>query len=139
MQHRGVKIVDMKWVFGGRETQRVGCAVSDPRLNSAACQPHRAALGVMISSRALRHRSAAEFPAPDDERILEHTPLTQVADQRGTATIDLEGPRANSRRHIRVMIPARVIELHKPDATLSHPTGHQAVRRKASIGLLYSV
>ena len=41
------------------------------------------------SSRRFAHRRAAEFAAPDDQRVVQQAALLQVADQRGRRLVDL--------------------------------------------------
>ena len=45
----------------------------------------------MVAAVALGHRRAAEFAAPDDERVVEHAALLQVVDQRGRRPVDFLG------------------------------------------------
>ncbi len=77
---------------------------------------------------ALGHRRAAEFAAPDDERVVEHAALLEVADQgRGR----LVGRLSHSSRVCLLMrvvvVPIAVIELNEPHAALGQAAGEQAV------------
>ena len=90
----------------------------------------------------LAHRRAAEFAAPDDQRVVQQAALLQVLDQRGGRA---DRPRGNGRRAacrgrvsgVAVVVPVGVIELHEADAALDQPPGQQAVvgeRRLARLG-----
>ena len=53
----------------------------------------REALDVMIAAvAALRHRRAAEFAAPDHQRVVEHAALLQVRDQGRGRPVDFLAP-----------------------------------------------
>ena len=60
----------------------------NPRLDPTPSQPDRKATGVMIpsivfrSQRTLAIHRAAEFPRPDNERVIEHSSIRQVTHQR---------------------------------------------------------
>ena len=75
--------------FDGVVAELVGLAVRDAAFDAAAGHPHREAADVVVAPAfglidvALGHRRAAEFAAPDDERVVEHAALLEVGDQRG--------------------------------------------------------
>ena len=62
-------------------------AVVDPGLHAAAGHPHREAARMMIAAvvvlgqPALAVDGAAEFSAPDDQRVVEHAALLQILNQ----------------------------------------------------------
>src|SRR5258708_6239694 len=84
----GVEIVDVDGVFNRLEPEFVGSAVDVAALYAAPSQPHREAVMIMVpavdfagvsSGRGqLDGRSAAEFPAPNDQRFIEHAALLQI-------------------------------------------------------------
>ena len=49
-QECGVEIVDMNWVFSGRESELVGGAVHGAALHAAAGQPHREPVVVVVAA-----------------------------------------------------------------------------------------
>ena len=74
MKNRGVNVVHVCAVCRGIETQFVGFADDRARFRAATCEPHRERINVVIAARrvpVLTHRSAAEFAAPNHERVLE--------------------------------------------------------------------
>jgi len=80
MQDGRVQVVDMRGVAGHVETELVGLAISDALFDAAAREPQRESLVVMISTQAAArvrvafdHRRATEFPAPNDDRIVEQS------------------------------------------------------------------
>ena len=54
------------------EAEFVAFADGDAGLDAAAGQPHGEGVGVMVAAiaAALHHRRAAEFAAPDDQRVV---------------------------------------------------------------------
>ncbi len=84
------------WTWTGFSTtwkpEIVGRAVSDARLDAAAGHPHRERLRMMVAAEAAAeaglafdHRRAAEFAAPDHERVVEQAALLQILHQGGRA------------------------------------------------------
>ena len=60
----------------------VGGAVAIAPFDAAAGHPHGEPVVVVVAAVvALRGRRAAEFAAPDDQRVLEHAALLQVGEQ----------------------------------------------------------
>ncbi len=85
VQQRRVQIVDVDAVVRRVETEVVGRAQRDARLDAAAGQPDREGVGVMIASvvAALHHRRAAKLAAPDHQRFVQQAEPFQILDQRG--------------------------------------------------------
>ena len=77
VQDRGVQVVDVDRVLGDVVAEVVGLAVGDPGLDAAAGQPDGEAAGMVVAAvvvggqRALAVDGAAEFAAPDDQRVVE--------------------------------------------------------------------
>ena len=82
-------------------------------------------------SAVLAHGRAAEFAAPDDERILEHAALFEIEQQSGGGAVHFAAAQldgiAEIVRFVAVMIPVGVVELHETHAALHEPAGHQAI------------
>ena len=76
---------------------------------------------------ALDHRRAAEFAAPDDDRVLQQAALLEIRDQRGAGLVGVEGVLLDAGRQVAVLVPGFVEELHEADAALDEPPGEQAV------------
>ena len=67
-------------VFGGAEADGVGGAVSDARFDAAAGEPDGVAPGIVVAAFALlAHGHAAEFAAPDHERVVPQAAALEVA------------------------------------------------------------
>src|ERR1700730_17395845 len=85
-----MQIMNMRLVFYHVQPELISFSDHLPTPDSAASEPHAETVGMMIPSRAvnlirtveLRHRSAAEFPAPGDQRAVQHSALLQVLQQR---------------------------------------------------------
>ena len=83
-----MQVVDMKGVLDGAQAEVVGAADRLAAFDAAAGHPHREAGGVVVTAVALfGHRGAAEFAAPDDERVLEQAAGLEVLDQPGDRLI----------------------------------------------------
>ena len=80
VQQRRLQVVDMNPVVDHVEAEVVAGAERDAGLDAAAGQPHGEGVGVMVAAvtAALHHRRAAEFAAPDDQRVVEHAALLQI-------------------------------------------------------------
>src|SRR5438445_11368965 len=88
----------MNLVFGCVIAKFIRFPVSNSRLNSAAGHPDRKRVRVMIAPQQvfilgaiLVHGSAAKFPAPNNERVLEQSALLKVFDQSRASAIGLLG------------------------------------------------
>ena len=65
---------------------------------------------------ALRHRCAAEFTRPHDERFIEHAALFEVFHERGGSAIDILSADGHVLLDIVMMVPRSMIELDKAHA-----------------------
>src|SRR5262245_31442351 len=73
MEDGGLQVVDMIFVLDDAEAKLIGLADDDARLHTATGDPHREGVDVVVAADGdtdLAHGSAAEFAAPDDERVL---------------------------------------------------------------------
>ena len=123
-------------VLDGVVAELVGRAVGDARLDAAAGQPDRKAVDVVVAAVALGHRRAAEFAAPDHQRVVEHAALLEVLDQRGRGLVDLLGHAGDLVFDAAVMVPVAVIKLDEAHAALGQPPGQQAVGGEGAVGPL---
>ena len=63
-----------------------------PGFDAAAGEPHGEGVDVMVAADGVAvfaHRRAAEFAAPDDERVVEQAALLQVEHERGAGLVDV--------------------------------------------------
>src|SRR5690349_12373441 len=84
---------------------------------------------------SLEEWSAAKFAAPDDERIVEETPLLQIPDEGGARGVGILALDFQLAIEVPVLIPAGVHELHETDAPLGETPGHEAVVSIAPLAL----
>ena len=97
-QHRRMEIVDVDRILDDVVREVIGLAERDAGLDAAAREPKREAARVMIAAivvsgqRALAVDGAAEFPAPEDERVVEQATRLQVLDERGRGLIGIARP-----------------------------------------------
>ena len=73
----------------------------------------------------LHHRRAAELAPPDHERAVEHAAPLQVGHQRRRAAVGLAAVVADVARHVRVPVPALVVDGHEAHAPFHEPPGHE--------------
>src|SRR5436305_13657244 len=75
MHHGRVQVMDVDWVLDDVESELVRFAEANSGFDAAACHPHGECVGVMVAAvgAALDHRGAAEFSAPDNERVVKQT------------------------------------------------------------------
>ena len=98
-----------------------------PALHPAAGQPHGEPVVVVVAAVAvLRHRGAAELPAPDDERVVQQPALPQVLQQGRDRAVDLAALLLQLGVDPGVVVPPAERQLHEPDAALDQPPGQQA-------------
>ena len=87
---------------------------------------------VLRSREADRHSARLVVREDDDERLVQHTTLFQVTDQRGDRLIDVAALQSQVTRQIIVLVPASLIELDTSNPALGHAPGEQAIRSKAT-------
>src|SRR5207249_3182680 len=105
-----------------RVAEFIGRPVGDPTLDTTARDQERESFNMMIAAvAALRHGRPAEFPAPDQQRVLEHSALLQVADQRGGRLVYFLRLDRDVRLYAAVVVPIAMIELDESDATFGQP------------------
>ena len=73
---------------------------------------------------------AAEFPTPDDERVLEHASLLQILNERRRPLIDLLGQFGMTPREIAVVIPSSMVKLNETNTAFREPTRQNTIGGK---------
>jgi hypothetical protein len=88
MQHRGVQIVRMHWLFHCRQTEFIRGSVCDPPFESAAGEQRRKAANIVVTAlvdaeltRALDHRRTAEFTGNNQDGLIEKPSRPKIAHQ----------------------------------------------------------
>jgi len=130
----GLEVVDV--VFSSMERKPSSSVLPRmrPGLGAAAGEPHGEGVDVMVAADGdadLAHGRAAEFAAPDDERVFEEAALLEVEDEGGAGLIDVEADFLEVAVQIfagaAVAVPVGVIELDEADAALDQSAGEEAV------------
>ena len=80
---------------------------------------------VLLRQAALRVDRAAEFAAPDDQRLVEQPALLEVLDQAVAGLIDVAALVGQPAGDVGVRVPVVVVDLHEAHAALDHPPGQQ--------------
>ena len=78
VEHGGVHIVHMHTVLDRMVPQFIGLSISDSAFYSATGHPHGEPFDVMVPTDvtfALIHGGSAKLSTPDDEGVIEHSPL----------------------------------------------------------------
>src|ERR1051326_764885 len=90
MKDGRVEIAVIVAILDRFEAELVGGAVDGAALDAAAGQPDGVAARVVIAAgRVLRPRAATELAAPDDQRLVQHPALLEVADESRDRLVDL--------------------------------------------------
>src|ERR1700752_2063646 len=111
MEHGGVEIMYVDWIFGNVITEVVGLAESDAALDPTSSHPQAEAPWMMVASEAgfsdlaLAVSGAAEFASPNDESILEQTAPFQIHDQSRGSLIGQLGLFFDFLGQIAVVVP----------------------------------
>ncbi len=111
----------------------VGLAVTEPQLHTAARQPHRVAVRILIATGlraldvALHARCAAELAAPDDERVFKQPARIEVFEQSGDRPVDFAREFRVLRPQIAVLVPVPVRDLDETHAALRTSPRQQAL------------
>src|SRR5207253_999760 len=118
--------------------QFVGSAVYVAALDAASGQPHRKPVVIVVPAvdlalvgsgrRQLDRRRSAEFPAPDDQRLVEQAALFQVLEQGADSLVALFGEAAVVNLDVVMAIPGlplAVPDLDEADAALNEPAGDE--------------
>ena len=109
VQQGGVEIVHVHLLLHGDVTELVGVSVGKSRLQTAAGQPDREAIRVVVSTRPpiLCVGRAAELGTPPDDRVFQETSLLQILEQPGDRLVDTAGV-FGVFGQVGVLVPGRV-------------------------------
>src|SRR5262249_4505853 len=137
MQDGGVQVVDVDRMVDGVHADLVGGAVHDSALDAAAGKEGGEAGVVVIAAGLavlgrLRVGGAAEFAAPDHERVVEQAAALEVNQQGGGAAVGVGTKAAVAVVVVLVGVPrsvvagGQVVDLDKAHAALGQAAGQQA-------------
>ena len=107
-----------------------------PGLHAAAGEEHGHGFGVVAAAERIDAAAlvvvgrAAEFAAPDDERVVEHAALLEVADERGDRLVHAADALGVGALEVVVAVPAAAEDLHEAHAFLHEPAREQALAAK---------
>ena len=106
VQNRCVEISHVDWVFNDVVTEVIGDAVRDAAFDTTAGHPSREATWMVIASIilvrqfALAIRRASKFSRENDQGVIEHSALPQIANQGGTWLINIVSLATNLLRQV---------------------------------------
>ncbi len=133
-QQRGVQVVDVDRVFDRFEAEFVGGSVDVAAAHSAAGQPHREAVMIVVAAvdlagvraglREFHGRRAPELAAPDDQRLFEQSALLEIGQQRADRLIALLGEAAVVDFDVVVVVPRLAFAV--PDLDEAHAAFDQS-------------
>src|SRR6266540_3402176 len=133
MKHRRLQVEDADRVRDDVVAVIVGLANRNAFLDAAAGYPHREIARVMIApviglgQLALAIDRAPEFPAPDDQRVVEHAALLQILNERRRRLIRALALKRQIARQVAVLIPASVIKLNEANSAFGQAAREQTV------------
>src|SRR5207244_10624068 len=78
---------------------------------------------------ALAVDGPAKLAGPNDQCVIQHTSLLEIAYQAGRRLVDAFALQRNIARQVVVLIPAAMIQLNKTYAALSQPPRQQTIGR----------
>lgn len=146
MEDCRVQIVDVNLVLCYVEAKLVRFTDSHARFDTAACQPHRERLRVVVASQLaaevrvrLNHWRAPEFPAPDDKRVFQQAALFEILDKRGAALVGFLRLVLYAVGHFAMMIPAFMEKLHKTHAPFDEPARKETVHGETGLADFHAV
>ena len=132
MQDGRLEVVNVDFVLGDMEAEVVGLAVG-AWFGAAAGHKGGEGLRVVVTSGftaegrvGFDHRSAAEFPAPDDEGFVEESVALEVLNEGCGCLGGLLAVIFGGALDVGVGVPAGVVDVDEPDAALDHASGEEA-------------
>ena len=141
----GLEVMDVDLVGGYAEPEFVGFSVAKSFFHAAAGEEEGVGIGEVIAAEgiasagaAFAERGAAEFTAPDDEGVIEHAALAQVADQGGDGFVGAAHFVGQAAANVfagagAVEIPSPVEEVDEAHALFEQSSAEQAVIGKAGL------
>src|SRR5207244_10009203 len=117
MEDRRVQVMNVHRVAGNVVAEIVRLAVSQSGLDPAAGEPDREAARMMVAAiilgreRTLAINSPAKLAAPDDESVIEQTPLFEIPDERGARLVGVTALADDLRRQLSMLVPAAMKKL----------------------------
>ena len=132
VEHGGVEVVDLHFVFDGFVSPFVGRAVGHPGFYAAAGEPSGEAEGVVVAAvPSLSEGCSAEFTRPDDEGLLENAQFFQVGDESGDRLIDGFTVFVVAIDKVAVLVPAITVATGAGEFDEANPAFDEAASEKA--------
>ena len=140
VEHGGVEVVHGDDVEDRAVAEFVGGTPCDAGFDAAAGEPHGEGIDVVVAAGALAHGGAAEFAAPDDERVVEHAAFLEVFDESGAGLVGIAGGFGHGFLDIAVMVPCAVVELNEADSAFGETACEEAIASEGAVaGFLEAV
>ena len=106
VQDGGPKVIHGADIGDGAVAEFVGGSVGDAAFDASASEPEAETERVVVATvAALRERCASEFPGENDQGILQHPAVLEVADERGDGAVDLFAHGSVAFFQIAVLVP----------------------------------
>ncbi len=87
---------------------------------------------VGLGETALAVDGAAELAAPDDEGVIEHAALLEIADEGGAGLVNVLALGGHAAVYVGVVIPVVVVDLDEAHAALGKAARHEDAVGKGS-------
>src|SRR5215471_9580106 len=133
MKHRRLQVEDADRLRDDVVAVIVGLADRYALLDASAGDPHREIARVMIApviglgQLALAIDRAPEFPAPDDQRVVEQAALLQILNERRRRLVSPPALKRQVARQVAMLIPASMIKLNEANASFGQAAREQTV------------
>ena len=133
VKHGRVEIVYVDRVFNHVVTEIIRGAEDQPRLDAAPGHPEGKTARMMVppevvlANLALRISGSPEFPAPDDEGVVEQTARFEVLHQRSAGLVGVLRLVLDAFRQTAVVVPVTMTKLNETDAPLGEAAGQETI------------
>ena len=134
-----MQIMHVDRVFCYVITELVGSSVSDARFYACAREKDGKTPRMVIPAivgfrqRSLSVNSAAEFPSPHDQGILQQTTLLKIFNQCSSGLVGIETLAHYLHRQYLMVVPTHMEELHKANVTFYQAACQDTVTGKTSL------
>src|SRR5207249_6457636 len=129
VQNGGVQVMHVDGIADDVVTIIIGFSMGNARLDASSSNPKGEAAWMVVApiivgcQLALAVNRSAEFPAPDNQRVVEQATLFQVTDKGCRRLVRITALACNLFRQGRVLVPSPVEQLNESNAAFGQTPG----------------